>query len=675
MLFRVQNMIIRGEGNECYVEVYGGSRDMGEDIATAALTGTLALDTTSFTIVGTGTTFTTELHLGQFVVAGVAPNHSLLVVASITDNTHFVATRKPNATASGLTGTRLPVIWEMNNKRATALRGNTVQFDQGTILGVGDGTLRVNGAALSATFPLSRSPKIALYNAGTYTIFTLGMATPASLSAAAVAGTGKNMQAGVYSARVVPARQATLGYNNPSPKAEVTLVAGQAIQLTVPAADTTNGQDAWMIFATLYTQVGGINGPWYRYELPATYVVVGAGAGQIPAAGGTYTIEYNDAEISGNNLLTFNNDAPPKAEYIGTVAGIPAWISCMGPGATSPGPFIAPAKSENIEAAPAGLFVSTSLPDVIVGFSPGAQGRLYLLCTNSLQIAIATQAQDPRIPPLVARPFWRSGFIHTYQLLFLGGTLVGCTTNGLARSAGDGDESTVEYNFATAVNELVLPFNVGHMLLGLDPQNTCVCLFMSGYALNASGFWTTRVLMYSFKESKWVGDILLTSTTGDLLVSGTATVSDELYFLAGGRQSGGGTTVRTYKWDDATSGATVPWYLATMFTDDGVENCPKRIQRLRITGKFSGSPTAGVWIAQPGDVIPVAAMEAGPNSSSASGSITLPTDSNVAQENIVPLNVKNASQYAVRVDGTYSGGTRDRLDEIIVETMVQGARR
>lgn len=675
MLFRMQNLIIRGESNECYIEAYGGSRDMSEDIATSALTGTLALDSTSFTIVGTGTLFTTELHLGQFVVAGTAPNHSLLVVASITDNTHFTATRKPNVTAAGTTGTRLPVLWEMANKRASALRGNAVQFDQGTILGVGDGTLRLNGAALSATFPLSRSPKIAINTAGTYTINTLGMATPATLTAAAVAGTGKNMQAGVYSARVVPARQATLGYNNPSPKAEVTLVAGQAIQLTVPAADTANGQDAWMIFATLYTQVGGINGPWYRYELPATYVVVGALAGQIPAGGGTYTIEYNDAEISGNNLLSFNNDAPPKAEYIATVAGIPTWISCMGVGATSPGPFIAPAKSENIEAAPAGLFVSTSLPDDIVGFSPGAEGRLYLLCTNSLQIAIATQSQDPRIPPLVARPFWHSGFIHIYQALFLGGTLIGCTTNGLARSAGDGDESSVEYNFATAVNELVLPFNVGHMMLGLDSQNTCVCLFMSAYALNASGFWTTRVLMYSFKESKWVGDILLTSTTGDMLVSGVATVSDEMYFLAGGRQSGGSTTVRTYKWDDATSGQSVPWYLATQFTDDNVENRPKRIQRLRITGKFSGSPTAGIWTAQPGDVIPVATMEAGPNSSSASGSIVLPTDSNVAQENIVPLNVKNASQYAVRVDGTYSGGTRDRLDEIIVETVVEGARR
>jgi hypothetical protein len=68
-------------------------------------------------------------------------------------------------------------------------------------------------------------------------------------------------------------------------------------------------------------------------------------------------------------------------------------------------------------------------------------------------------------------------------------------------------------------------------------------------------------------------------------------------------------------------------------------------------------------------------METGPNSASASGSITLPTDSNVAQENIVKLNVKNASQYAVRIDGTYTGGVRDRLDEIVVETQIEGARR
>ncbi len=692
LVFRMQNFILLGEGSEVYGHCYGGSKDMGEDIATAALTGTVTLDSTSTTIVGAGTAFTTELHLGQMLVAGTAPNHSMLVVAEITDNTHFRACRAPNASASGQTATRLPVIFDVNVKRGTALRGNAVMFDKGTLLGVGDGTLRLNGSALpGVSMALTRTPKIALYNSstGNYSVFPLGMATPTTLSAADQAGGTKNMQIGTYSVRACAARLATTGYNNPSPKAEVALtVAGHMIRGTFPNVSATaavDGQDAWMIFVTLYTQTqAGINGPWFRFEQgTSTFVVtIGGGAGQIPITGGTYDIDYNDAEVSGNDLLTFDNLAPPSAEYVGVVGGvqspaIPTWISCNGPGTTSPGPFIAPAKANNIEAAPPGLYVSASPPDTIVGFSPGAQGRLYLLCVNSLQIALATQAQDPRIPPVAVRSFWKSGFIHSYQALLLGSTLVGATNNGLARSASEGDESSIEYNFATAVNELVLPFNTGHMLLALDPQNTAACVFMSGYALNTSGFWTTRVLMYGFKESKWIGDILLTSTTGDMLVSGVAMVSDQLYFLAGGRQSGGGTTVRTYRWDDESAAQSVPWYIAWQFTDGGSEDRPSHIGKyFGVVSKIGAGGTAGVYGAEPGESIPVTALEAGNHSTSKSGTITLPSSSTVTEYNEIELNIDNLKQFTVRIDGTWSGsGGRDRVDEVCLASYPMGARR
>lgn len=677
LIFRMQNMILQGSGTENYAHCYGGSKDMSENIATLTLTGTLALSTSTFVVTGTGTLFTTELRPGDFVVAGTSPNHSLLVVDEIASNTSMTVCRKPNATASGVSGSLLPRIWEMNKKRATALRGNAVEFDLGTILGVGAGTLRLNGAALSASFTLSNSPKIAINSSGTYSIYTLGMATPGTLTAAAVAGTGKNMQAGVYSARVVPARQATLGYNNPSNKAEVTLTAGQRIQLTVPAADTTNGQDAWMIFVSLYTQSGGINGPWYRYELPAVYVRVGSGGGEIPAAGGTYNIEYNDAEISGNDLLSFNNDAPPKASHIGVVGGIPVWIGCQGPGASEPGPFVAPAKQNNIEAAPSGLYVSASPPDTIVGFSPGAQGRLYLLCTNSLQIAVATQAQDPRIPPIAVRPFWRSGFKHNDQLIFIGETLVGATNNGLARSASDGDESTVEYNFAVPVNELVLPFNPGHMLLAHDPRNNAVCLFMSGYNLASNGFWTTRVLMFGLRENKWIGDVLLTSTTGDMLVSGVATVGDQLYFLAGGRELGGTTTVRTYRWDDESADVNVTWSIAWQFSDWGSEDRPKHIGPFfSVVGRFSTAALAAIYANQPGQEIPTAALEAN-TTGGMSGGISLAPSTEVTEYNETQLNCDNAKQIAVAISGmlAFDSQQRDRIDEVKFEAYPQGARR
>jgi hypothetical protein len=261
---------------------------------------------------------------------------------------------------------------------------------------------------------------------------------------------------------------------------------------------------------------------------------VGPGAGQIPAAGGTYTFEYNDAEISGNDLLTYNNDAPSDAEFIGVIAGIPVYVSCQGPGATSPGPFVVAAKRGNTEAAPLGLAVSASPPDTIVGFYI-AQGRLYLMCVNTLQIAMDTQTIDPRIPPVVVRPYWRSGFANPDTLIFVNGFLIGMTTHGLARSVAEGDEGSEEFAFAVAVEELLRGVSPGHCLLALDPINNAVCLFYSANARNADGYWTTRVWMYGLRENKWIGDVLLSSATGDMIVSGAATINGQLEFLAGGK--------------------------------------------------------------------------------------------------------------------------------------------
>lgn len=679
----MQNVLLRGDAPELYAEVYGGSLNLNEDIPTATLTGTVACTANDLTIVGTGTVFKTELHLGQRLeVYGGAPDVTIpLVVDEIIDDTHFRAARAPYTSTTGATVVQLPRLFEVNKKRGTSLTGNAVEFDLGTILGVGTGTLRLNGAVLPGTsMILARTPKIAILNpsTGNYSVYPLGMATPATLTAADQAGGTKNMQVGTYSIRAVPARVATLGYNNPSPKAEVPLgTADHMIRGTFPAADTTNGQDAWWIFGTLFTQQGGINGPWYRIETPVNrLVLVGAGAGQIAAAGGTYDIDYNDAEISGNNLLSFNNDPPPKAEFIGVIGGIPTWISCQGPGATSPGPFIAPAKANNIEAAPAAYYTSPSPPDTIVGFYI-AQGRLYLLCVNTLQIAIATQTTDPRIPPLVVRPYWKSGFKNPDTLLFVDGSLVGYTNHGLAKSIAGADESVEEFGFAVALEEFLRTVSAGHCLLALDPKNNAVCLFHSGDSLNASGYWTTRVWMYGLRQNKWVGEVLLTSTTGDMIVSGAASVNGQLEFLAGGRQSGGTTVVRTYRFDDPTAGLPVPYYLAWQMSDWGAEDRTKRVGPFfQVVAKQVNGGSAGLYGVEPGETVPVAALEAGNHVTSKSGTITLPAASAVAQEDVIELNVSNLKQFTVRVDGTWPGtGERDRIDEVVIEAAVEGARR
>lgn len=71
----------------------------------AALTGTVTKTSGSATIVGSGTSFTTELSVNQVVtIPGTA--EETFVVASIADNTHFTAWQTAANTASGQTATR-----------------------------------------------------------------------------------------------------------------------------------------------------------------------------------------------------------------------------------------------------------------------------------------------------------------------------------------------------------------------------------------------------------------------------------------------------------------------------------------------------------------------------------------------------------------------------------------
>lgn len=167
---------------------------------------------------------------------------------------------------------------------------------------------------------------------------------------------------------------------------------------------------------------------------------------------------------------------------------------------------------------------------------------------------------------------------------------------------------------------------------------------------------------------------MLTSTTGDMIVSGVDNVNGQLEFLCGGVQSGGAVTIRTYRWN-AGSGTPVPAYLAWGFSDDSVENRPKLVSAVRVTGKLSGTPTAGIHTVQPGEKVNVTLLET-TNVGCASDPITLPTDTDVAQTDRIELNVDNAMQYTVRIDSTWDGTSRkDRIDEVVLETEVEGSRR
>lgn len=543
--FRINNLLLRGpEEGRRYWESFSGLGNVGQNIPMSVMTGTLSLTANSNEVVGTGTLFLTECpYIGMRISCIPADNSAnhFIVVKRVIDDTHMTVWTPPYGnppwpTVSNLVGWRMPRGYAVNDQLGVSTWGNVIKLDKGSFVGAGLGTFFLNGSQLSNSLTLSRRPSIALYDpvTSTYTVFELGMDTPSPPTLAAVGG-GSKMQGGNYSFVITPARKETGGYNNPSDRADVTISTNDLIQCTFPAMDTANGQNAWIVWVTTFTDTLGadlnyLNGPWHRFRLYDDT--------EVSPAGGSVNIEYYDTEVENNILVSFNNDPPTDAMGVESMNTNIIWTSVQGQGfatnpeATSPGPFLSPAKPNNIEAAPLELAVSSSPPETIIGTIPGAQGRIYAETVNHLQIV---QATPSNLIPFIIRPLWRSGFATWEQVVFVDGVLYGFPVSGPVRSAGEGDESYIQHDWGAKVYAITKNWNPGQVLAGYDPRNDAVILFHIADSLNSEGFWTTKWLAYGIALQKWLGGGVFTSDVKDSIVCGLATVNDDLLLLTSGR--------------------------------------------------------------------------------------------------------------------------------------------
>lgn len=674
LLYRLKNLFVRGPEGARYLECYSGSEDLGESLTAGSLSGIIQIAQVGADglrkLVGVGTFFTTELRVGQFILlhASTTPELYLALIDRVVSDTEaWVAERLPASGAPNCFGKTVPCLFEIGRKRGTLNFGNAHEFDRGHILGAGSGTLRINGAALPGsglTFS-NRKPRLALYNAtsGSYTQYPLGFLTPAAPAVTAVTGASqKSMPRGVYGVVIVPARHQTRGYNQGSVRRTVTLNTGELVHIVLPDMDVTTGQSAWDIYVT--ASAGDAEaGPYFFYRR-FTDIEIGS-------AGTAVDIEWTDAEVSSNRTLSYDNDPPPDCSYVAVIGGFAVYVSCAGAGDTAPGPAISPAKPGNIEAAPARFLTPLSPPELILGVVSGNE-VLYLLTASSLQIARPTGLDAA---PLATRPFWRAGFRHQYQLILVDGTLYGYTTAGPTRSVAQGDRGAEEKAWAADTSEIMRDWTHAHVFVCHDPLNDAVLFFHARDAKNASGYWTTRVLCYGLRERAWTGDIVLESSARDMIVTGAATVNGFCEFVAGGNDSAtpSAFTFRTYRFDTALS-TSVSGFVAWAFSDEGEEARDKIVRSLQVIARTVGS-SAGIHGALAGEDISTAALEAG-NTVSKSGAIALADSAQVARSPLKQLNVRNLAVWTPRVDFTWSGtGARFRLDEVVCQVEVEGARR
>ncbi len=637
---------------------------MSETIATEAITGTLDGLLGQTTLTGTGTSFTTELRSGQRFWLGTQP----LMVNVVIDDEHITVYQSLNADAVAATGYRLPVMNEMARQRETQIQGNAIQFDKGNIIGVGWGTVRVNGQPLNATMALTGSPKIAYFDpaTNTYTIEGIGFTTPTvapTLSESLGSGT-KGMQPGEYSLRLVPSSTFTGGYSNPGPRANVTLTAANSrILVDVNAVGFPTGADAWDVYGTQLGVVQVNQGPWqFVRTVPSTEI-----------AGGQFFIEYLNAEIARQGELEFDNNPPPDSGFVNTLQGYPQWISANGKWGGSPGPSLVPATPQNLEGAPAIWNVTSSPPEDILGCITSL-ARLYLLCPKTLQQGVYAPTGDPLVPTTQIRAYWGMGFGNPYQLIFVLGLLIGYSTSGPTRSTADLEKSDEQF-IGAHVAQITKGTLQANWMLGYDPnpEVNAVCFFYPGFSTNADGWLTTLVLVWGLNQLDWIGSVLIERSDRDMICCGQATVDNQLYFLAGGLTEGGGSTVTidTWKWNTA-AGIPVDAYALWEVQSGDILDQNKSIRAVRANGKYTDAQIM-LYAWDSAEAVDVDLAASGLNPQVA---ISLGTVSSIETSSRMPCNVPNAFLFTARFSDTYDGvSDQDQLNGVMLEFMPSGPRR
>lgn len=684
-IYRGKNVLLAGKLGQNYYRSYAGSLNIGENYTAVALTGTITYTTASTTITGSGTSFLDELHLGQLVIAS---NGEPLEVTQLVSQTSFIAGRLPSADGTSLSATIPPRLEAMDVYRIAMQWGNAILTDRGNILAVGSGEMYRNGAVLSgSSLTATRTAQLAIYTSstGNYAIKSLGYtATPtiANTAITVVASGGtKNTSPGYYSFQVGYYSDVTNGYSDGG----ATKLSGGTAGYNITAANSTFNfnfsadsglrpvnSTGYVVYATAFTNskdqsfINATQGPWYEcIRIPFSSLT-----------SNQYAFDYIDADLS--NFVSYDNDPPPNADWIASLAGYVNLVSCAGQGvdssgrttSTSPGPFVFPMKANNIEAYPASYAVPTEKGENIIG-QVSANGRLFLLTANTLQ---ATTPTGLDAAPMTIRPFWKLGFANPGNLTFVNDTLYGFTGKGPYRSIATGDSAEATNDFASSVNAQMAEWPGGYVYVTYDPKNRCICYFYTASHKNDADYWCSTVYVYSLDIYDWLCPIILSDDTRDMIVSGCCVVQNSLYFIAGGRRSATTDRWDTFSWDTPT-GTDVPYYLAFNYIDVGAEFISKILRKVRAKGLFRNGATVQVYGVTPGGAIDIADLETGDNPLY---EFSVDASPDIVQDVIAKLRIRNILMWTLRLEGVSNASVVtecDQFHELSVMYDVAGQER
>jgi hypothetical protein len=488
---------------------------------------------------------------------------------------------------------------------------------------------------------------------------TLGFTAPPPPTLLAVAGGIKNMPAGRYSIRIARSSLETAGYGNSSEAVEITLTAGQRIEATFPVP--TENQTAWRVFCSLYSVAEGITGPWYEMA----EVKEGDLLGHVPTR--TELFEWRDYEIAGSQLVTFDNEIPPRARFMAMYGGTPVLIGALGLQqgiVTAPGPSVQPGKPYNIEAFPPSASLAMGPVQDIVSFVEG-EGRLYVATNNYIHILSLTGNADQ---PLTVRPFVQCAIIKHNALVYVEGVLYGFSAQGPVRVSGEGS-GLEDRIFAAPVRAVTEQWEPGRVSVVYDPHNEAILWVHSNDSLHGGnvtfpeGFWRTMVLSYSLPLGVWSTPLWIERDDEDMNISGVTTLGSRAYLITD--------TGHLLMWDHVTGDQR--WFMATPFIDQpGAPGSDRNIRHLTVTHR-GGATKAGIFGMRAGGPEPDLKANV---TASFSGEISVPPagPQAVTATPVEKLNVRNMRLYSVKIMGVNDADNvrLDRVDEIIIDGNVHG---
>lgn len=163
--------------------------------------------------------------------------------------------------------------------------------------------------------------------------------------------------------------------------------------------------------------------------------------------------------------------------------------------------------------------------------------------------------------------------------------------------------------------------------------------------------------------------ILLENDSGFILLESSpdedneVTITDEL-------------RIDTWEWDSPEPNPEdrdpIDYYIAWQLMDNGSENLDKRIEAYRLNGKISDNGKFQIHAIAQGGAINRDDIDNGDN---AVYEKDLDDMSNILRGRRIKEGPKNMSLWCPRISGTWDGvGDPDRIDEVVIEVSVHGAK-